>query len=89
MVRVALDRRDGTLRVDRSAPGRGAWLCAGPVPGTLAPGCTAEAVRRHAFSRAFRTTVDDGAMASLRESTQERGRMESGGAATATGQRRD
>jgi predicted RNA-binding protein YlxR (DUF448 family) len=48
LVRCVLDA-DGSIRVDRRAPGRGAWLC-----GT---GCVEPARRKRAFDRAWRTTV--------------------------------
>ena len=51
LIRVAMDTR-GELLVSRTAPGRGAWLCAG------SPGCLREAARRRAFERAFRRPVD-------------------------------
>ena len=40
---------DGSLTVSRTAPGRGAWLCAGSVE------CLRAAVQRKAFARALRT----------------------------------
>ena len=47
---------DGTVAVDvrRRAPGRGAYV-------HPAPACVAAAVKRRAFGRALRTTVDAGA----------------------------
>jgi predicted RNA-binding protein YlxR (DUF448 family) len=39
----------GGLAVDRSGPGRGAWLCAGSLD------CLDRTVRRHGFDRAFAT----------------------------------
>ncbi len=48
LVRCVLDA-DGTIRVDRRAPGRGAWLCG--------PGCVEPARRKRGFDRAWRTTV--------------------------------
>ena len=48
LVRCVLDA-DGSVRVDRGGPGRGAWLCG--------PGCLEPALRRRAFDRAFRATV--------------------------------
>jgi predicted RNA-binding protein YlxR (DUF448 family) len=47
MVRCVL--ADDSIHVDRTAPGRGAWLCG--------PGCIAEARRRRGFDRAWRTEV--------------------------------
>ena len=46
---------DGAMLVDRTAPGRGAWLCAG-----YACECLARAVSAKAFGRAFRAPVDGG-----------------------------
>ena len=40
---------DGTIRVDRHASGRGAWLCGAE--------CIVPARRRRAFDRAWRTPV--------------------------------
>ncbi|HXY44233.1 MAG TPA: YlxR family protein [Acidimicrobiales bacterium] len=39
------------LVVSRSAPGRGAWLCAG------VPTCLELALKRNSFSRALRTSI--------------------------------
>jgi uncharacterized protein len=46
-------RTDGSLSVSRTMPGRGAWLCAGSLP------CFELAVRRRAFSKALRATVEE------------------------------
>jgi predicted RNA-binding protein YlxR (DUF448 family) len=54
-------RSDGSILVDRTAPGRGAWLCRG------APGCIDLAERRHAFERAFRAPVDAGRIEEVRK----------------------
>jgi predicted RNA-binding protein YlxR (DUF448 family) len=43
----------GGLIVDRSGPGRGAWLCSGSLD------CLERAVRRHGFDRAFATAIAD------------------------------
>ena len=64
---------DGRLSEGRSAPGRGAWLCAGSVP------CIDDAARRRAFTRALRTDIGPDAIASLREAVASRGRMEGTG----------
>ncbi len=48
LVRLVLDE-SGSIRVDRRAPGRGAWLCGS--------GCVEPARRKRAFDRAWRTTV--------------------------------
>jgi len=58
MVRCVLDAH-GEVRVDRSAPGRGAWLCG--------PDCLAEARRRRGFDRAFRAPVAVAAIDRLRD----------------------
>ncbi len=50
LVRVVLGP-EGTLRVGRTLPGRGAWLCA------ESPRCVQQAARRNAFSRALRAPV--------------------------------
>jgi predicted RNA-binding protein YlxR (DUF448 family) len=49
-MRVVVDA-SGALRTSRTAPGRGAWLCAGSVE------CAREARRRNGFGRALRRTV--------------------------------
>ena len=59
LVRIARTL-DGGLVVDRAAPGRGAWLCAGQ------PACLEAAERRKAFDRAFRAPVAPAAVARLR-----------------------
>ncbi|MFM7252031.1 MAG: YlxR family protein [Ilumatobacteraceae bacterium] len=48
--------------VDRVAPGRGAWLCS--------PECLDAAIRRRAFDRAWRCSVDEGAVGALREGVE-------------------
>lgn len=45
---------DGAIRVDRTAPGRGAWLCG--------PECFQLARRRRGFDRAWRTKVPESAL---------------------------
>ena len=42
---------EGTLRIGRTLPGRGAWLCAGSLE------CLQQAARRNAVSRALRSPV--------------------------------
>jgi len=42
---------DGSLRIGRTLPGRGAWLCAGSLE------CLNQAAQRNAFSRALRSPV--------------------------------
>ncbi|MFM7270216.1 MAG: YlxR family protein [Actinomycetes bacterium] len=51
---------DGSLRVGRTEPGRGAWLCAG------SPACLERAIRRGALPRALRRTVMNEATDTLR-----------------------
>lgn len=53
-------RLDGELVAGRTAPGRGAWLCAGR------PECLDVAERRKAFDRALRAAPAAGAVARLR-----------------------
>jgi predicted RNA-binding protein YlxR (DUF448 family) len=48
LIRCVLDA-DGTVRVDRRAPGRGAWLCGSR--------CLEPAIRRKAFDRTWRQPV--------------------------------
>ena len=50
LVRVVRTEAGG-LTVDRSGPGRGAWLCAGSLD------CLDRAVRRHGFDRAFKAPI--------------------------------
>ena len=56
LVRCVLDAA-GTIRVDRHAPGRGAWLCGSQ--------CLEPARRKRAFDRAWRTTVQPSAIDGL------------------------
>jgi predicted RNA-binding protein YlxR (DUF448 family) len=60
LVRLA----DGQIRVDRSGPGRGAWLCQG------SPDCWQEAIRRRGFERAFKAPVDSSTVEDLRASLE-------------------
>ena len=53
LLRCVLDG-DGVVRIDRHAPGRGAWLCG--------PGCLEPARRRRAFDRVWRAPVGPGAI---------------------------
>jgi hypothetical protein len=50
---------DGSLGVDRTAPGRGAWLCADVA-------CLDAATRRRAFDRALRTQIADASAVAVR-----------------------
>jgi predicted RNA-binding protein YlxR (DUF448 family) len=56
LLRCVLDA-EGTIRIDRHAPGRGAWLCGA--------GCLEPARRRRAFDRAWRTAVTTAALERL------------------------
>jgi predicted RNA-binding protein YlxR (DUF448 family) len=58
LVRITADAH-GDLVVGRTAPGRGAWLCAGD------PGCFVLAAKRKAFARALRRPVAEAAMTAL------------------------
>lgn len=78
---------DGTLRVGGAGPGRGAWLCRGAIPGLPQRLCVDQAARRQAFGRAFRKPVSPEAVAALRETVEERARIETGGAAGAVARR--
>jgi predicted RNA-binding protein YlxR (DUF448 family) len=53
-------RADGSLVVSRTAPGRGAWLCA-----STASACAAAAAKRRAWSRALRSDPAGGAVDAL------------------------
>jgi predicted RNA-binding protein YlxR (DUF448 family) len=61
LVRCVLDA-DGTARLDRHGPGRGAWLCGA--------GCLGPAIRRRAFERAWRTQVRREALEALEHELQ-------------------
>jgi predicted RNA-binding protein YlxR (DUF448 family) len=63
----------GGLAVGRELPGRGAWLCKGSTA------CVDLAARRRAFPRALRGSVQDGAIAALRDEVPERARIEGRG----------
>ena len=58
--RIVADGR-GTLAIDRHAPGRGAWVCAGSAA------CIERGINRRAVTRALRIDVDDGAVKTLKE----------------------
>ena len=58
---VRIVRTDSGLEVSRTAPGRGAWLCARSTAE-----CLDQAERRKAFSRALRGQVDPEAITRLR-----------------------
>jgi predicted RNA-binding protein YlxR (DUF448 family) len=73
MVRVAR-LVDGALVVDRTAAGRGAWLCGAP-DGLPQETCMTNADRTRAFARAFRAPVEAAALSALRAALRERARM--------------
>jgi uncharacterized protein len=58
LIRVA--NADGELRVDRTASGRGAWLCR-----TTSAVCAARALKSKGFERTLRTTFAAGVVADL------------------------
>ena len=64
LVRVAR-RSDGTLVVDRTAPGRGAWVCRCETSGRPRSSCVLQAERAGSFARAFRAFVAKGSAADL------------------------
>jgi predicted RNA-binding protein YlxR (DUF448 family) len=80
---------DGSLRLGRTGPGRGAWLCAGLPTGYPAVPCMEQAERRKALTKALRAPVEVAAITALRERVEERARIESGGTETVTARRRD
>ncbi|MEM9565152.1 MAG: YlxR family protein [Actinomycetota bacterium] len=59
LVRLHVDDGD-RLRLDRTGPGRGAWLCA-----ATPAACLIEARDRRALDRAFRRRVDRGSVGAL------------------------
>jgi predicted RNA-binding protein YlxR (DUF448 family) len=59
LVRVAR-LPDGTLVLDRTAPGRGAWVCRDETTGRPEESCVEQARRRGGFARAFRAPVAQG-----------------------------
>ncbi|MFV0307095.1 MAG: YlxR family protein [Desertimonas sp.] len=62
LVRVVLTP-DGHAVVSRTAPGRGAWLCARDAG--IKPECLALGLRRHGFQRSWRRPVPPAAVAGL------------------------
>ena len=88
LVRVAR-RATGELVMERSAPGRGAWLCKGCEDGVPAEDCLEQAIRRRAFSRAFGVAVSSAAEALLRETVTERARIKKSGETVLVSRRRD
>jgi len=74
---------DGSLTVDRLAPGRGAWVCRDP-DGVLREACLELAVRRSAFGRALRATISASAVEALKATQTERARIEDAAAEAAT-----
>ncbi|MBA2497014.1 MAG: YlxR family protein [Acidimicrobiia bacterium] len=55
---------DGSLRIGRSLPGRGAWLCG--ADHQPAPACLGLAERRGTLQRALRGSISGDAVAALR-----------------------
>lgn len=66
---------NGRLTVDRTAPGRGAWLCRVGSTELAQPRCVAEAGRRGAFARSLRAGVEPGDVALLLSMAYEHARM--------------
>ncbi|TVR21107.1 MAG: YlxR family protein [Ilumatobacter sp.] len=56
LLRCVIDD-DGEVRVSRTAPGRGAWVCG--------PDCVAPAIAKRGFDRAWRRTVPTEASAAI------------------------
>ena len=65
----------GLLTVDRTAPGRGAWLCRMGSTELAQPRCIAWAGRRGAFSRALRAEIHVGDIDLLLAMAYEHARM--------------
>ncbi len=66
---------DGRLTIDRTAPGRGAWLCRVASTELAHPGCVAEAGRRGAFARSLRADIGAGDVELLLAVAREHARM--------------
>ncbi|MGI0152026.1 MAG: YlxR family protein [Thermoplasmata archaeon] len=64
LLRVAR-RSDGTLVIDRTAEGRGAWLCRDETTNMPRQACVLKAERSRSFARAFRAPVVEGTLATL------------------------
>jgi predicted RNA-binding protein YlxR (DUF448 family) len=79
---------DGGLRLDRRAPGRGAWLCR-DATGAPQTTCVEQAARKKAFDRALRAPVAPAAVAGLRATPAERARMDDGAVVDAAPSGRD
>ncbi|MGH9122611.1 MAG: YlxR family protein [Acidimicrobiales bacterium] len=58
MVRIAR-QPDGSLCIDRVAPGRGAWLCRDASSDSPQQSCLVRALRSGAFPRAFKAQVGE------------------------------
>jgi predicted RNA-binding protein YlxR (DUF448 family) len=82
-------RADGSLVIDRDAPGRGAWLCLAAATGGVSEECLEAAAARGAFQRAFKAAVLPESWRALRETSAERANMDTGLATGRTGIRRD
>ena len=61
LVRVARDK-DGNLRLGRTLPGRGAWLCQSSLIE-----CTERAAKTGGFSRAFRSAISPAMIVDLKQ----------------------
>ena len=66
---------NGRLTIDRTAPGRGAWLCRIGSTELAQPRCVAEAGRRAAFARSLRADIGAGDVELLLASACEHARM--------------
>jgi predicted RNA-binding protein YlxR (DUF448 family) len=64
-------------------------LCQGDVPGLPTERCLLQATHRQAFGRAFRDSVPTVAIEALRETVEERARIEEIGGAAGVVARRD
>jgi predicted RNA-binding protein YlxR (DUF448 family) len=65
----------GRLTIDRTAPGRGAWLCRMGSTELAQARCVAEAGRRGAFARSLRADIGAGDVALLLATAYEHARM--------------
>jgi predicted RNA-binding protein YlxR (DUF448 family) len=88
LVRVARGA-DGSLVVDRHAPGRGAWLCRDAATGRVSDQCLEAAARKDAFRRALKAAVSPESWRALRGTTAERENMDTGSATGQATSRRD
>jgi predicted RNA-binding protein YlxR (DUF448 family) len=82
-------RDDGGLALDRTASGRGAWICRSPRSGAGQVACIDLAARRSAFTRALRAPVSGAAIGALRAMASERARIDNGAAVNVVPSGRD